>query len=620
VYNKYVIEIRIRLNLFFYVKNKDFLLRKNQYGRNGKMKAMKKIAAIGLSLLMGLSVAGCGAQNTAQSAPQDNKAQVFVGEAQGHNGPIKLEVTIEGEEMKAIDVIEHKESDFTNSAIEQVTKAMITSNSVEVDTVAGATVTSNALIEAVKTAVATSGITLAAKGQDAVAAVAEVEDVTTDVVIIGAGGAGLTSAIEATLAGVNVIVVEKNSFMGGNTNYATGGMNAAATKNQAAQGVEDSIELFYEDTMAGGKDKNDPELLKVFTESSSDAIDWLEELGADLSKISRSGGQSVDRTHTTKDGSAVGAHLMSVFEDNIQKLEIDVRLSTKAVEILSEDNKVTGIVVENVDGSQYTIHAKAVIVASGGFGASQEMVTRFNPEYAGFGTTNNQGATGDAITMVEKLDVALVNPEYIQTHPTVVAGGSTMITEGTRGEGAILVNREGKRFINELETRDTVSKAILEQEGETAFLIFDENVPERLAAVRKYKESGLLTEADSLTDLADKLGINGEELENTVATYNTYFANQQDAEFERRVIAGELVKAPFYAVEVAPAIHHTMGGLKINTSAQVINNQGEVVEGLFAAGEVTGGIHGANRVGGNAVTDIVVFGRIAGESAAAFIQ
>ncbi|TCK89134.1 fumarate reductase flavoprotein subunit [Natranaerovirga hydrolytica] len=583
------------------------------------MEKIKKVLAIGLSLSMIFMLAGCQTQTVTKS-DQQKENQVIAGEAQGHNGPIKLEVTIEEDAIKEIQIIEHEESDFTISVFDQLPEAMIAANSTDVDTITGATVTSNALIEAVKKAIQASGVTLVAKGQDADQNNNKVEDTSTDIVIIGSGGAGLTAAIEATFEGAEVIVVEKNPFMGGNTNYATGGMNAAATKHQEAQGVEDSAELFYEDTMAGGHDKNDPELLKVFTEGSAASIDWLEDLGADLSKISRLGGQSVDRTHTTSDGGAVGAHLMSVFEKNLEKLDIDVRINTKAVEILAEENRVTGIVVETADGSQYTIHAKAVIIASGGFGASQEMVTKFNPAYAGFGTTNNPGATGDAIKMVEKLDAALVNPEYIQTHPTVVAGGNIMITEGTRGEGAILINREGKRFINELETRDTVSKAILEQEGETAFLVFDENVPERLAAVRKYSTNGVLIEADSLANLAEKIGVNSEELEKTITEYNGYFETQLDTAFERRVIAGQLEKAPFYAVEVAPAIHHTMGGLKINTSAQVINNSGDVVEGLFAAGEVTGGLHGDNRLGGNAVADIVIFGRVAGKTAAQSIQ
>lgn len=576
------------------------------------MKNIKKTLAIILVLAMVLAITGC--QPTAVSS----NGGTFIGEAKGHNGAIKVEVTIDNEEIKDIQVLEQQESDFTKNVFEQLPKAMIEANSADVDIVTGATVTSNALIAAVKDAVTKSGVALIAKNVPQENK--KFEDTATDIVIIGAGGAGLSAAIEAKLEGAEVIVVEKNPFMGGNTNYATGGMNAAATKHQAAKGIEDSPELFYEDTMKGGHDKNDPDLLKVLTEKSAESIDWLEDLGAELSKVSRSGGQSVDRTHTTEDGAPVGSHLMSVFEENIKKLGIDVRLNTKAVEILSDDNKATGIVVETSDGQRYNINAKAVIIASGGFGASQELVEKFNAAYAGFGTTNHPGATGDAFGMVEKLDVALVDIEYIQTHPTVVAGRGEMITEGTRGEGAILVNRDGKRFINELETRDTVSKAILDQQGKTAFLIFDENVPERLAAVKKYREAGLLTEAASLKELAEKIGVNGEELEKTVDNYNSYFNAQEDKEFGRRVLAGELVKEPFYAVEVAPAIHHTMGGVKINTNAEVINSSGNVVEGLFAAGEVTGGVHGGNRIGGNAVSDIIIFGRIAGKSAANAIK
>jgi fumarate reductase flavoprotein subunit len=295
-------------------------------------------------------------------------------------------------------------------------------------------------------------------------------------------------------------------------------------------------------------------------------------------------------------------------------------LNTKAVEILSEGNKATGIKVETSEGQQYTINAKAVIVASGGFGANPEMVEKYKPELKGFGTTNQPGATGDAFGMVGKLDVALVDMEQIQTHPTVVPVKNEMITEGVRGEGAILVNRDGKRFINELETRDTVSKAILDQQGKTAFLVFDQSIEDNLSAIKKYKDAGLLTEAASAKELAEKIGVNAAEFEKTINTYNGYFKAKNDKEFGRRVLAVELAKAPFYAVEVGPAIHHTMGGIKINTNAQVINNSGKVVEGLFAAGEVTGGVHGGNRIGGNAVADIVIYGRIAGRNAASTLK
>lgn len=580
----------------------------------------KKLLALMLIVAMIMVTTACGAktETSETSGTLESEGGTFIGEANGKNGPIKVEVTIEKGEITGIEIIENHESDFTKTTFDEILATIIAQNTADVDVITGATMTSEAIISAVSDALYKSGITLVAKQANAENTV--FTDTEADIVIIGAGGAGLTAAIEATKKGAKVIVVEKNSFMGGNTNYATGGMNAANTKLQAEKGVVDSAELFYEDTLKGGHNLNDPVLLKKLTEESSNAIDWLTEIGASLTKLSRSGGQSVDRTHTTADGSPIGSYLMSVFEKNIIDLGIEVRLNTKATEIIAKDNQAAGIVVETNDGQTYSIHAKAVIIASGGFGANQELVVQYKPELEGFGTTNHPGATGDAFYMLDALKVATVDMEQIQTHPTVVPVKNEMITEGVRGEGALLVNREAVRFINELETRDVVSKAILAQEGKTAFLILDSGVEERLASVSKYKKMGLLTEGATIAELAEKLGLDPVVLEETVTSYNTYFKNQNDEAFGRRVLAGEITKGPFYAVEVAPAIHHTMGGIKINDQAQVLNTSSEVVPGLFAAGEVTGGIHGGNRIGGNAVADIVVFGRIAGSSAADYIQ
>ena len=584
--------------------------------------SLKKFMALMLVCMMMLSLVACGKDNaetqTTTVSSVAGQGGTFIGESQGKNGLIKVEVEIVDNAIKNIVVLESHESDFTKTTFEEILNMMVAQNRADVDVITGATLTSEAIISAVSDAVAKSGLTLTAKEADT--SKQTVTDTETDIVIIGAGGAGLTAAIEATQQGAKVIVVEKNSFMGGNTNYATGGMNAAATPLQKEKGVEDSPELFYADTMAGGHDLNDPVLLKKLTEESAGSIAWLESIGAELTKLSRSGGQSVDRTHTTADGSPIGAYLMSVFEKNITSLGIEVRLDTKAVEILNDGNRATGIVVETADGQTYKINSKAVIIASGGFGANQALVVKYKPELEGFGTTNHPGATGDAFFMIDTLDVATVDMEQIQTHPTVVPGINEMITEGVRGEGAILVNRSAIRFINELETRDVVSKAILAQEGKTAFLILDSGVEERLASVTKYKKMGLLTEGATIAELAQKLNLDAATLETTLADYNTAFKNQNDTLFDRRVLAGELSTGPFYAVEVAPAIHHTMGGIKINDRSEVLNNAGVIVEGLYAAGEVTGGIHGGNRIGGNAVADIVVFGRIAGNHAAEYIN
>ena len=250
------------------------------------------------------------------------------------------------------------------------------------------------------------------------------------------------------------------------------------------------------------------------------------------------------------------------------------------------------------------------------------MVAQYRPEFKDFGTTNQNGATGDAFAWAKKLDIALTQMEQIQTHPTVVPGKGIMITEAVRGNGAIMINRDGKRFNNEMATRDVMSAAILNQKGKTAFLLFDQGVRESLKAIEGYAKKGLLTEGATLSELAEKLNIPVAELENTVKNYNGYQAAGKDDEFGRAAsdMVRPLVKSPYYAVEVAPAVHHTMGGIKINTKSEVLNNSGDVIPGLFAAGEVTGGVHGANRLGGNAVADICIYGRTAGSSAVDFIK
>ncbi|QGU94550.1 flavocytochrome c [Clostridium bovifaecis] len=574
------------------------------------MKYLKKLGVFLLVGMMIMSLTACGGAKKASS-----NSGVFAGEAKGKNGIIKVNVTIEDSKITKIDVLENHESDFTKEVFTKVVDNIIAANSAEIDTISGATLTSSAIIEAVADAVKKSGIDLSA-GKSSNGQATKVEDVTTDVVVVGSGGAGMTAAIQAKEDGADVILIEKTAIVGGNTNFATGGLNAAETKAQAAKGIKDSVELFIKDTMTGGKNLNDSALVKVLAEKSSETVDWLTARGADLSDVGRMGGASVDRTHRPKGGAAVGAHLVEVLSKKVKELGVDFRLETKAIEVLHNGNKVTGIKVEDGKGNQYTINAKAVVIATGGFGANLDMVAKYQPALKGYGTTNGPGATGDAVDLLEKLDVALVDMDQIQTHPTVAPGKFKLITEAVRGNGAILVNRQGKRFVNELGTRDAVSEAELAQEGKTAFLVFDENVRKSLKAIEEYVKTGLLVEGKTPKELAEKLGVNPAEFEKTINTYNTYVQAKTDKEFGRPDMKAQLNGSNFYAVEVAPAIHHTMGGIKINTEAQIITNSGKAIEGIFAAGEVTGGVHGANRLGGNAVADITTFGRIAGANAA----
>lgn len=445
------------------------------------------------------------------------------------------------------------------------------------------------------------------------------ENITTDVVVVGGGGAGLSAAIAAKEKGANVVLVEKMLMLGGNTNYATAGINAANTKLQKKLGIEDNAELFYNDTMKGGKNVNNPELVKKLTTDSANIIDWLTERGADLSEVVFTGGQSAKRTHRPAGGQAVGPVIVDALAETAEKDGIDVRTESEVTKLIKTGDKVTGVEVKHKDET-YNITAKAVVMATGGFGANAKMVAEYKPSLEGFGSTNSPAITGEGIKMVKAVGGDLVDMTEIQTHPTVVHKKTAMITEAVRGEGAILVNREGKRFVSELETRDVVSKAELEQTGKSAFLVFDQEVREKLGAINGYVRKGFTVEGATVEELAGKIGVDAKGLVDTMAKYNGYVKAGEDKDFGKTALPRELVKAPFYAIEVSPAVHHTMGGVRINTNAEVLTADGKVIPGLFAAGEITGGVHGANRIGGNAVTDITVYGKTAGENAADFAK
>lgn len=445
------------------------------------------------------------------------------------------------------------------------------------------------------------------------------ETLNADIVVIGAGGAGMTAAIQAAQNGAtNVVILEKMPQTGGNTIRTTGGMNAAATDLQSQEGIEDSVQLMIDDTMKGGKDLNNPDLVKVLAEKSAEGVTWVNENGGDLSEVGMFGGASVKRIHKPTGGAAVGPMLVQMLNENIKSLNIPVMLETTANQIVVEDGKITGVKATNADG-EFTIDCKAVVLATGGFGANSEMVVEYKPELTGFGTTNHGGATGDGIAMAKELGVELVDIEQIQTHPTVHPETQTMYTEAVRGNGAILVNKDGKRFVNELLTRDVVSEAILAQKDKVSYLVFDQNVRDGLSAIEKYISAGIIFESDTIEGLAEQIGVDPATLAETMKTYSEYQAAGKDEEFQRDSMEEPLTNAKYYAGLCAPAIHHTMGGVKINTNTEVLKEDGSAISGLFAAGEVTGGVHGANRLGGNAVTDIVVFGRIAGESAAKYV-
>lgn len=545
------------------------------------------------------------------------KDGVWIGSGEGRSGSIIASVEVKDQAVAHVVIVSQSESSFAQEAINTIVERAVGRKGLlnqQTDAVSGATLTSHGVIGAINMAL------MAAMGKPADAGKIY-KDGRCDIVIVGAGGAGLSAAVAAAESGAgNIVVLEKQGIIGGNTNYSTGGINAAETEVQKSMGIEDSKQLFYDDTMTGGRNENLPDLVRNFVEHAAETINWLIGKGADLSDVGLMGGSSVKRTHRPKGGTAIGPHLMKILKTAAADKKIEIRTSNKVLGLLSSGSAVTGVQVENADGSIYTLQAKAVVIATGGFGANLEMVTDYQPGLSGFATLNHPGATGDAFAWVKALGGATIQMSNIQIHPTAEAMNHILITEAVRGNGAILVNREAKRFVNEMETRDVVSAAILQQSSGDAYLIFDQEVRKSLASIETYANQHLLIEGSSIAGLANAATLPPAALEATMSRYAAQQKAGVDDDFGRG--AAEMPVAlqmpPFYAVRVKPAIHHTMGGLSVNTETQVLKSDGTPIPGLFAAGEVTGGLHGANRLGGNGVADIVVNGKLAGEAAAKY--
>jgi fumarate reductase flavoprotein subunit len=316
---------------------------------------------------------------------------------------------------------------------------------------------------------------------------------------------------------------------------------------------------------------------------------------------------------------SVGSYLVEHLTSTCNDLGVEIIYGAKVDEILMEDGKAVGLHATGEEGNSITVKAPSVVVATGGFGSNPEMIVKYRPDLKGYVSTNAPSITGDLIPVLEAINADFVDLEQIQIHPTVVQADGSLISESLRGDGAILLNKEGKRFCNEILTRDVVSSHIIEQPDSFAWLIADEGMAAESTVIEKYVSKGLMTKCDTVADLAKFISVDEATVQESLDAWKAACDAEKDDAFGREgydALLTDLSHPPYYVVKIAPGIHHCMGGVKINTEAEVIGTDGEVIPGLFAAGEVTGGVHGGNRLGGNAVADFVVFGRIAGENAA----
>ena len=621
---------------------------------------MKKLISILLCLCMVLSM---GLVVMADGVSGD-----FTGTAQGLGGDVVVTLTLKDGKIVGCTATGDKETEGIGSKVIDSFPAIVAeSGSIAVDAISGATVTSDAFVAAAEAALTEAGLNPEDYKTAIATAAGEDRTVDADVVVVGAGGAGMTAAISAAADGLKVVVVESQAMVGGNSVRATGGMNAAKTPLQdkntfgesagvektlaAAEGYADnetitalaatvseqweaykanpegyfdSVELMELDTMIGGKGINNPELVKTLCSNTADSIVWLDSVGASLTSVGAFGGASVKRIHrpVNEEGKtlSVGAYIVPILEKNLQDAGVELILNTTVDTILTDANGAAcGVSGVANDGSKLTVNADAVILTTGGFGANLDMVVSYKPELAGFMTTNAAGIQGQGIKMAEALGAATVDMNQIQIHPTVEANTASLITEGLRGDGAILVNAEGKRFFDEVSTRDKVSAAEIAQPGSYSYLIVDQAMADASNVIQGYIKKGFTTQGETYEELAKALGMDEATFAETMNTWNGYVEAKNDPDFGRTSFANPLNTAPYYAIKVTAGVHHTMGGLKINPAAEVLTEDGSAIAGLFAAGEVTGGVHGANRLGGNAVADFVVFGRIAAQSAADYV-
>lgn len=632
-----------------------------------KAQIKKSMSALAMAAVIAVSLFGygCGAKSASTSSDAGVSGD-FTGTAKGFGGDVSVTLTLTDGAITGCTAEGKDETQGVGSeAIAQMPGKIAESGSIAVDGVSGATATSTAIKEAAAAALTAAGLNpddyKTAVEKDAVA---EDSTVDADVVVVGAGGAGMTAAITAAGEGKSVVILESQSMVGGNSVRATGGMNAAKTVYQdenefgESAGVEktlktaaekyadnetitalaktvseqwaayqanptgyfDSVELMELDTMIGGKGINDPELVETLCANSADAIDWLDEHGITLHNVSSFGGASVKRIHRPVNAEgktvSVGSYMIPLLQENCEKAGVKMMLDTTATEILTDANgAAVGVKATGASGETVTVNAKAVVLATGGFGANLDMVVKYKPELKGFMTTNAPGIQGQGIEMAQAIGAATVDMDQIQIHPTVEANTAALITEGLRGDGAILINEEGKRFIDEVGTRDVVSAAEIAQTGSYSWLVVDQAMVDASSVIQGYIKKGYTVTGATYEELGKAMGVDAAAFAETMEKWNGYVEAKNDPDFGRTSFANPLNTAPYYAVKVTAGVHHTMGGLKINANTEVLNEKGEVIPGLFAAGEVTGGVHGANRLGGNAVADFTVFGRIAGAAA-----
>ena len=568
------------------------------------MKSTMIKSAVAMVFAVGFAAASMAAPVTAE------------GTGVGKHGDITVAVTFDAGKIQDIKIVKNAENPIlAKKVFTDLKDQVVALSSTDVDLISGATFSAKGFIDAVNDAAKKAARELPKTSNY-------------DVVVIGAGGAGFSAAITARNAGANVVLLEKMPAVGGNSLISGAEMNVAKNWVQPKLGInDDSPELHAQDTFKGGDGKGDMKVINVMTHEALDAAKWCRDyLGVRFEddNLFFFGGHSRKRAlipvgHT-------GTEFIAKFQAKADELGIPVITNMKAEELIkNKDGRVVGVKA-TMDGSEYTFNAKGgVVLATGGFGANPEMVKKYNPKIdERFKTTDAPGSTGEALYMAERAGAELVNMGYIQTYPICdpLSGAIELIADA-RFDGAIMLNQEGKRFVEELQRRDVLSEAILNQTGRYCWVLWNDKIGSISNTVKAhaneyeaFTKQGVMTTCDDLKCIADFTKIPFDQLQKTVKRVSDMAGKGNDKDFNHRSGLVDMQQGKYYVIKAVPSTHHTMGGVRINEKAEALTAEGKVIPGLWAAGEVTGVTHGTNRLGGNAYTDIIVFGRIAGEAAA----
>lgn len=641
------------------------------------MKNKKALSTL-LVVFMLLQMTACGGGNSGDSGGSATlKAGTYSSTQQGHNGPVDFEVTMSDSEITGVELVKGYETPgVSDKALKEYPEAIIENQSLEVDMITGATLTCAALKTAVEDAITQAGGDPEQFKKEIEKPAPEEVEKTADIIIVGGGGSGLAAAVSASEGGASVIVVEKAGYVGGNTMVSGGIYNApdeelqgkeemtsgelrlieealaeepidenhAALQDEVRKqleeykasgktGIFDTGEWFALQTWNGGDKVADLNLVKELTYNAYDAMKWVNELGWEyLEKVNTGAGSLYPRTHRSVKDLGIG-FIDAYMETLSEREQVEIIYNTEVTELVKDGAKVVGAKGTDTHGNTYTFTAnKGVILSTGGFAGNKELIEEYNttgkwPDLSSTLSTNLPAIKGDGIKLAKDAGAGFRDMDQIQLLFSCDPknGQATHANLNTNGVGAsIYVNKEGERFVREDGRRDEVSLAIMSQTDGLGYDIksadsgFDLEKTTDLAGVpvKALIEEGSVFYGETLAEAAEAAGLPADVVQVTVDKYNQSIDdNVEKDEFGRALFSNKLENGPWAVVPRAPAVHHTMGGVVINENCQVLDESGNVIEGLFAAGEVVGGIHGGNRLGGNAIVDTVVFGKKAGEEA-----